>query len=154
MGVCINILDIPIFEDSECRARREQNANKRKGKKQEEKTERQENRQENRTERKQIEEESDVAKSFARNYGTGETPFEGALGDLTTMYGALGSALLPGLTGGLGGIPSLLGGLVGGVGDALGVTDEDTGTVDLFPVALAVGAGVVLVMVLTSDGRR
>lgn len=146
MGVCINIFDIPILEDKECRAKREQNANERKATKQGEKTE-----------RKQIEEESDVIRTIARN-ADGTTPIESVLNTGLTTYGTVASSVLPlGLgaaTGGLSTIPSLLGGLLGSAGETLGLVDEETGSVDLLPVALAVGAGVVVLMVLSSDGRR
>jgi hypothetical protein len=145
VGVCINILDIPLLEDKACRAKREQNANERKATKQQE-----------RTERKQIEEESDVVRTIARN-ADGTTPLEGVLNTGLTTYGSVASSVLPlGLgvaTGGLSAIPSAIGGLLGSVGDTLGLTDPETEEVDLFPVVLAVGAGVVLLMVLSDDGK-
>lgn len=143
-GGCWKVAGIPILEWGEAGQECQRIRNERK-----------ETEEASDVEKKRIEEESDVLRTFARNYGTGQTPFEGAFAAGASAYGQIGSSVAPfalaGATGGLSAIPQVLGDLLGGVGDTLGLTDPATGETDLMPVVLGVGALVVVAMVLSNQ---
>lgn len=145
MGVCINILDIPILEDRECRAEREENA-----------TEKFTVKQENKTARTIARSEEDVYQSYFRNFGTGETPLEGSIGSVADAYGQIGAAVAPlgvaAATGGTSLLPSALTSLLGGFG-LTSTTAAGNEEIDLLPLALAAGAAVVVLAVVMS-GRK
>jgi hypothetical protein len=157
-GDGVYVLGIPIWEGPRAADCRRGDKTDRVTVRQENRTERQGKRQEEKSERTEDRSYEDAYQTFFRNFGTGETPLEGAWGATMGAYGQIGSSLAPvalmGATGGLSSIPSAIGGLLGSVGESLGLVEEtEAGTaVDLFPVVLAVGAGVVLLMVLSDDG--
>ena len=131
MGVCINILSIPILEDKECR---------------EERLESKVEKIEAKNPRVLARQESSAYKSYFRNFGTGETPVEGVSDSVAEAATAVAALSNP-----IAGAVSALGGLFG-LSSSTPAGNEE---IDLMPVALAAGAALVLVMVLSSgDSRR
>lgn len=143
-GACWHIFGIPVLEVGEsgrkCRQQR----------------------LDARSSRNQSNNERKVANTWARNFGTGTTPGEEIVGDVTAIVPDLVSLGLAGGTGGLSAIPQAIGDFFGGLTGQQGAPEDGStapapaasAAADYLPVALAAGAGLVLLLVLTDDGGK